>query len=93
MEKDAARDRDREEEVSEGKGSKKVKNISETKMSKEDLCKEVQNQVKVQLRELRSQTIVERAIQEARSKIQSLFTEDILVEPKTDRFQVPQMKP
>ena len=93
MEKDAARDRDREEEVSEGKGSKKVKNISETKMAKEDLCKEVQNQVKVQLRELRSQTIVERAIQEARSKIQSLFTEDILVEPKTDRFQVPQMKP
>ena len=58
MEKDAARDRHREEEVSEGQGSKKVKNIYETRMSKEDLWKEVQNQVKVQLRELRSQTTV-----------------------------------
>ena len=37
MEKDAMRDRDREEEVSEGKGSEKVKIISEIGMSKEDL--------------------------------------------------------
>ena len=62
-------------------------------MSKEDLYKEVLNQVKAQFRELRSQTIVEQVIQEARNKIQSLFIEDILAEPKPDWFQVSQMRP
>ena len=49
--------------------------------------------MKVQFRELRSQTIVEQAIQEVQNKIQSPFTEEILAEPKPDRFQVPQMRP
>ena len=70
-----------------------VKDVSDTGMSKEDLWREVQNQVKAQFQEFKSQTIVEQAIQEVGNKIQSLFTEDILAEPKPDRFQVPQMKP
>ena len=61
-------------------------------MSKEDLWGEVQNQVKARIRELKSQLVMEQAIQEARSKIQTPLTEDILAKPKPDRFQVPQIR-
>ena len=60
-------------------------------MTNKDLWRKVQSQVKAQMQELRSQSVMERAILEARSKIQSPFTEDILAEPKLDPFQVLQM--
>lgn len=51
----------RKKEDAERRHFKKVKDVSKTGMSKEDLWKEVQNQVKAQFRDLKSQTVVEQA--------------------------------
>ena len=44
--------------------------MADAGMTKYDLWREVQNQVKAQLRELKGQTMMELTIQEVRNKIQ-----------------------